>query len=98
MANNSDITLLTILQYMQAMEERLIARIAKVEFEVGGLKITIGGLETNVEGLNHEVMNLGERVEKGFAQVSLQIDNMDKRIDDIEVVELPAIKKVVGIA
>ena len=89
MADADDITMLTILRHMQGMEERLTTRIVKVEQDVGGLKIEVGGLKTEVGGLRTEMV-------RGFATLSLQIDNLDKRLDDLEVNEMPKLKKAVG--
>ncbi|MDD5055443.1 MAG: hypothetical protein PHZ00_04220 [Candidatus Peribacteraceae bacterium] len=75
MANDSDITLLTIVRHMQAMEERIMQRFAQTDAR-------IDRLETKVDHI------------KGY--LLMQIDNMDKRLDGIEVVQLPAIRKAVG--
>jgi len=76
MENDADITLLTVLRHMQAMEQRIMERFAKMDARID---------------------RLDAKIDRIHALLTLQIDNIDKRLDDIEVVELPAIRKVIGI-
>ncbi len=72
----NDITLVTVIQHMQGMEERLTTRI---------------------DGLKIEVDRNHEEARQNHAQTIAALDNIDARLDDIEVVQVPSIKKVVGI-
>ena len=68
MAQNDDITMQTLLQHMQGMEQRLMEKI---------------------EGIQIDMKNLEHKVDRGFAQTGIQIDNIDKRLDAIEIEQLP---------
>ncbi len=78
----NDITLVTVIQHMQGMEQRLTGRI-------DGLEKRFDGLETKVDRNHEEAM-------RNHTQTMIAIDNIDARLDDLEVVQVPAIKKVVG--
>ncbi len=100
MANNDDITLLTILQHMQAMEQRLTARVDGVDVKVDRLETKVDRLETKVDRLETRVNGLETKLVRVEAKVDLalvQIGNIDERLDDVEVVQLPKVKKAVGI-
>lgn len=76
---DSDITLLTVLQHMQAMEQRLIERIEGVRDDLSG-----------------RIDRLEAKVDHNHIQVTAQLDAIDRRLDDVEVVEIPKLKKAVG--
>ncbi|MFA5799656.1 MAG: hypothetical protein WC840_01715 [Candidatus Peribacteraceae bacterium] len=57
------------------------------------LRTEISGVRTELKGDIREVKNEIRRVE---AVLSNQISNIDARLDDIEVVQVPKLKKAVG--
>ncbi len=57
------------------------------------LRAEINGVRTELKGDIREVKNEIRRVE---AVLSNQISNIDARLDDIEVVQVPKLKKAVG--
>lgn len=67
---------------MQGMEQRLTAQIDAVRMD---LKNDIHLLDVRLQ-----------TVEQKVNVISAQIENMDHRLDDLEVVEVPKLKKAVG--
>lgn len=80
--DDQDITLHTVLQHMQGMEQRLTAQIDAVRMD---LKNDIHLLDVRLQ-----------TVEQKVNVISAQIENMDHRLDDLEVVKVPKLKKAVG--
>lgn len=83
---DSDITLLTVLQHMQSMEQRLIERIDGVRDSLNG----------RIDGLEVKVDRLEMKGDRNHVQVIAQLDAIDRRLDEVEVVEIPKLKKMVG--
>ena len=84
---DEDITPAVLLRHMQGMEQRLGAKIESLRSELKG---DIWRVETS----------LGKRMdglEKKVDLISVQIANIDERLDVIEVVQLPMIKKHIGL-
>jgi len=78
---DNDITPAVLLQHIQAMEKRLVVRMEDVRV-----------------GLKADVRAVGERVvlvEKKVDLARVQIGNIDERLDDVEVVQVPMLKKAV---
>lgn len=71
-----------VMNYMQSMEQRIMSR--------------IDGLETKVDRLGEKVDRLEAKVDRNHTQNMNALDNIDARLDDLEVVQVPAIRKVVG--
>ncbi len=46
-------------------------------------------LMEKIEGIQIDMKNLEHKVDRGFAQTGIQIDNIDKRLDAIEIEQLP---------
>lgn len=79
---DNDITPAIILEYLRAMEQRLRDE----------LKKEIRKEITASEERTKNVILASE------ARLTLQIDGIDKRLDDIEVFQIPKLKKVTGIS
>ena len=78
---DNDITPAVLLQHIQAMEKRFVVRMEDVRTE-----------------LKADVRAVGERVvlvEKKVDLARVQIGNIDERLDDVEVVQVPMLKKAV---
>ena len=88
MSSNKDegVTLAIVFEHMQGMEQRL-----HTEFDVG-----LKRLESKIDKVSLKVDNLEIKVDRNHTQTMVALDNIDGRLDDLEIVELPAIKKVVG--
>ena len=78
---------------MQGMEQRLIVKIDGVEEK---LTRRIDNLEVKIDSLEVKVDNLEVKVDRNHAQTMVAFDNMDARLDDLEVVQVPKLKKAVG--
>ncbi len=50
-------------------------------------------LKQDIHGLAKRMDRLEEKVDRGFAHLNVRISNIDERLDDIEVGELPRIRK-----
>lgn len=79
---DNDITPAILLQHMQGMEQRIMTR--------------IDGLEAKHDNLEVKVDRIEAKVDRNHSQTMVALDNIDSRLDDIEVVQVPAIKKAVG--
>ncbi len=73
------ITLRIVLQHVQAMRQEVTSRFDKVE----------GRLNT----MGNDIKRLEWRMDRNHSLLVYQIDNIDKRLDDIEVVQIPKLKK-----
>lgn len=87
MTDPGDIPLTTVLQHMHGMEQRLGERIDGVEQR----------LDKRIDGVEQQLVELKTTVERHHAQTTVSLDNIDARLDDLEVVQVPTIKKAVGI-
>ncbi len=85
-SQNDGVTPAILLQHMQAMELRL-----RDEFRSG-----LSRLEAKVDRNHQEATLNHEQAMRNHAQTTLQIDNVDSRLDDLEVVQVPKLKKAVG--
>ena len=83
-APSSDITPKILLEHMQGMQQALTREIQRVD---GKVDVLAEKIDAN-EG----------RAEQRHAVVIAALDNIDERLDVIEIEELPKIKKTVGIA
>lgn len=83
---DDDITLAMVMQHMQAMEGRLGAKIDDVRTE----------LKSELSGVKSELKSDIHRVERKVDLALMQIGNIDARVDDIEVVQVPKLEKAVG--
>ncbi len=81
MAQDKDITPAILLQHMQGMEQRL-----RTDFSVA--------IKESEQRLRND---FSEKIESSEQRIIRQIDGIDERLDDIEVVQIPMLKKVVGI-
>lgn len=81
-AKGRAITLRDILHHIQAMKGEVLRKIDGLEKRMGGLENRMGGLEQRVE-----------RVEKKVNLISVQIQNIDERLDDLEVQRLPVLEE-----
>jgi hypothetical protein len=83
---DDDITPATLLQHMQGMETRILtvlrSELSDVQSE----------LKTEIQEVKADVRRVEQKVDLAL----VQIGNLDARLDDIEVKELPKLKKVVG--
>ena len=86
---DDDITPAILLQHMQGMEQRINAQVGTVEKKVDNLAI-------KVDNLAIKVGNLEVKVDRNQAFLTMQLDNIVERLDDIEVVQVPTLKKAVG--
>ncbi len=78
------ITLRTLLTHMQGMKEELKSDISNIKTDTNGIKIRLDRLETRFDRLE-------TKVDHGFAQIGAQLDTIDTRLDDIEII--PSITK-----
>ena len=86
MADIDGITAQVLLTHMQGMEQRLTEKIEGVETRLNG---KIDGVETRLE-------KRIDGVERKVDMALIQIGNIDERLDDLEVVQVPKLKKAVG--
>ena len=93
----------TILRKIQSMRSALENRLDKIEYCIEGLDIRIGGVERRtikidgrLDGIESRVGNVEVQITRGFDLLSMQIGNIDGRLDSIEVKELPRIKAKIG--
>lgn len=84
MADDADITPAILLQHMQGMEQRLLHRIDDVKIDLTSFKTEVNGRL--------------DKLDRRISLLSVQIGNLDERLDDLEVVQVPILKKAVGIA
>mgnify|MGYP001595784984 CR=1 FL=1 len=77
--NDSDITPAVLLQHMQGMKYEL--------------KQDIHGLAKRMDRFEERMDQLEHKVDRGFAHLTVRIGNIDERLDEIEVGELPRIRK-----
>ena len=54
-------------------------------------------LTERIDGVEQKVDRLEIKVDRHHAQTMVAFDNIDERLDDLEVVQVPKLKKVVGI-
>jgi len=87
MPPNDDITLAVLLQHMQGMEQRLMNVIQEVEKK----------LTTRIDAVDNKLTKRMDVLERKIDFISVQIGNIDKRLDDVEVIQIPKLKKAVGI-
>jgi hypothetical protein len=78
----ASITPAVLLGHMQGMERRLRS-------EIGGVRSDL--VKTEVR-LNTRI----DRVERDIAWIKVSVGNIDKRLDTIEVVQVPRLEKAVG--
>ena len=89
-STDNDITLAMIMKHMQAMEGRIMQNMQGMELRLRDeFRSGLSRLESKVDR-NHDI------VMRNHAQTTLQIDNVDSRLDDLEVVQVPKLKKAVG--
>lgn len=82
MPHEDDISLRTVLDHMRGMENRVISKFDTLELKVDK---------------NHaEAQRNHHEEQRNHLQAMSALDNIDSRLDDIEVVQVPAIKKAVG--
>ena len=86
-SKDNDITPAILLDHMRGMEQRL-----KVDFR----KELQGEIHSFDEKLSNRIDQLDDKLTRKIDVLSVQIGNMDERLDHIEVVEIPKLKKAVG--
>lgn len=79
---STGITLAMLLDHMQSMEYRL-------KQEIGSVRSDMAKMGTH---LNARI----DRVERDIAWIKVSIGNIDKRLDTIEVVQVPRLEKAIG--
>ena len=84
------ITLRIVFEHILHMEQRLTQRIDGVEQR---LTKRIDGVESS---LTQRIDKLERKVDRNHIQISAQIDALDKRLDDLEVVQIPTLKRAIG--
>lgn len=73
------ITLRVILQHMQAMEHRLMSTLGS----------RIDSLDTRLSGKIESLATRMDRMERKMDNHTLQLDAIDKRLDAVEIEDLP---------
>lgn len=91
---DNDITLAMVMNHMQAMEGRLGVKLDNVRTE---LKSDLGDVKGELKSDISRVEANLNRVERKVDLTLVQIGNLDARLDDIEVVQVPKLRKAVGI-
>ncbi|MBU0766182.1 hypothetical protein KKF55_00115 [Patescibacteria group bacterium] len=76
---DNEITLKVLLDHIQGMRNDLTQRMDKLEHRLSN---RMDGLEKRMDGME-------QRMEKRFDQLVFQIDAIDKRLDAVEIEELP---------
>ena len=74
MTKTDDVTPAILLDHMRGMEHRLVGRIDGLEKEVKGVKFWMRGVE-----------KWGQRMERKFDFMRLGINNIDDRLDRVEI-------------
>jgi septal ring factor EnvC (AmiA/AmiB activator) len=98
-SKNTDITVSTILQHMQGMEERIMTKVDSLDRKVDRLERKVDGLEKKADLLEKKVDGLEQSVRglhRNHLQTMTGLDNIDARLDDLEVVQVPMLRKAVG--
>jgi len=80
------ITSAILLDHMRGMEGRLVQRIDGVESK----------LTQRIDGVENSLTIRMDRLERKVDWITIGITNMDERLTDIEVVQIPKIKKSIG--
>lgn len=86
---SNDITLKTVLQHVQMLAQNIFAMEQR-------LSTRIDSLEKKMEKLELKVDRNHEQAMRNHAITVVGLKNIDDRLDDLEVVQVPAIKKAVG--
>lgn len=86
MANDGDITPLILLRHMQTMEGRLLEQIGAVRNDLSDFK----------QDVKRRFDALNTKVDRHHTILSMQINNINERLDDMEVGEIPKIKQRIG--
>lgn len=98
MADDQDITSAILLQHMQAMRFDLTEQMRRMEQR---LQKQIVAVRTDLIGeikMNRvEILGVKRDLARVEGNLSMQIGNIDIRLDDLEVVQVPVLKKAVGI-
>jgi hypothetical protein len=76
------ITPAVLLDHMRGMENRLKTELKR---EIGSVRTDLSHLTTRID-----------RVERDITWIKVSVDNIDKRLDTIEVVQVPRLEKAVG--
>lgn len=82
----SGITLHTVIEHMHVMKGELKQDIREVEQT----------LTNKIDALDKKVDVLDAKVDRHHTQLTGQLDAIDHRLDTLEVGEIPALKKAVG--
>ena len=54
-------------------------------------------LTTRIDAVDNKLTKRMDVLERKIDFISVQIGNIDKRLDDVEVIQIPKLKKAVGI-
>jgi hypothetical protein len=68
---------------MRGMEQRLMRE--------------IGGIRADLTKVDSRLTSRMDRMENDIAWIKVSVGNIDKRLDDLEVVQVPKLKRIVGI-
>lgn len=93
-ASHDDITPRMLLEHMQNMQRVLMDEFGNLKEDVHTLKSDVKTIKEDVKTLKNDM----QEVKLDIRMIKTGIENMDQRLDDVEVVQLPKIKKAVGIA
>ncbi|MDD5103188.1 MAG: hypothetical protein PHX93_02190 [Candidatus Peribacteraceae bacterium] len=77
------ITPAVFLDHMRGMEQRLMRE--------------IGGIRADLTKVDSRLTSRMDRMENDIAWIKVSVGNIDKRLDDLEVVQVPKLKRIVGI-
>jgi hypothetical protein len=83
MSNDQDITPKILLEHMRGMEHRLVEKLNNTE----------NGIRSDMKEQFNVVNIRLDRLESKVSLIQVQIKNMDERLDDLEVVQVPKIRK-----
>jgi flagellar capping protein FliD len=81
------ITLALVMQHLQHMNQTMIG-------EFKGVRGSIAALDRKIDSVDQK---LTRRIDSLHRKFDTQISNMDERLDDLEIVQIPRLKKAVGI-
>ncbi len=91
MADDQDITPAILLKHIMAMRGDFTAQMQAMEQRI---MMKFEKIDVRFDEINARLSQLERKVEL----LSVQIGNLDERLDDLEVVQIPMLKKAVGIA
>ncbi|MDD4287619.1 MAG: hypothetical protein PHO20_06220 [Candidatus Peribacteraceae bacterium] len=86
------ITLAIVLDHIQAMRGDFATRMDRMEQRMDRMESRMDRMEGNIDHLKENMRRMDRKVDL----ISTQVTNIDARLDDLEVVQVPKLKKAVS--